>query len=161
MLRNLTPEGLDQYFEAYQSGRYQKYFRHFEDFLNKEQIKAIASAVAMEIVVSNRIVGFLNVQYSNKSRVANVGVMIKEEFQKQSHALLSMLETADYLFKKGCLRIICVCCRDDTRAMELLEKAGFLPEARMRGNCFCDGRIRDELRWAMPRETYKKTYKGR
>ena len=163
MLRNLSQEGAEKLFQLYSSGEYQKYFRHFDDFLNKEQLlqQAISGGNPMEIVDNNQIVGFVQVRVENKSRVAHLGTILDKAHQGKSRALLAVLETADYLFNKGILRIVCVCCRDDERTMKLLQKGGFLPEARMRGNCYCDGRIRDELRWVMPREVFYKTYKGR
>ena len=162
MLRTITAKGFEILYKAYQSGEYPEYFRNFEDFLNMEQFAAYMQTCGSltEVVDGTQIQGFVTLAQVARTRIALPSILILKDHQHKGVAVSAFKEIGDWVFKKGFLRIICVCSRDDDRTMKLLEKAHFFPEARMRGNCFYKGRLHDEMRFSLPREQWRKFYQN-
>lgn len=161
MLRNITQEGKDLINALYESKEYPEYFRHFEDFMNKEDVETFmaTAGTVLEITDDNKVIGIATIAIANKTRICYPSVLIEKANQSRGLARTTLMELADLTFSKGCLRMVCNCSKDDTRAMDLLKKGGFLPEAKLRSNCYYSGKFHDEVRWVLPREQYMKLYK--
>lgn len=163
MFTNATQVGLRAMYQMYLSREYATAFRNFDDFMHFDQfVTALSSqGTLMQIEHEGKFAGFLVVGINPKTRMAALGIGLLKEFQSKGLAVKAVVETMHYLFSKGLLRLVCMVSRDDKRSMELLEKGKFLPEARLRGNCFYNNKLHDEIRWVMPRELYFKHYAGK
>lgn len=160
MFKNISKEGAQELYKAYYSNEYPIFFRHMEDFLNEDQFYQIfGNGISVLEICQKKIYGFLTLKVYIKPKIVEVGILLLKDFQKTGLALKAMKMILTYLLiKQGYNKVICTVAKDDIRSMELLKKGQFLPEARLKYNCYYDNKLRDELRWAMPKNRFKHLY---
>ena len=159
----ITEHGLNRLYEMYLTQELPEFFRNFPDTLPLEPFSLYLTTTGdvLELIEDNTIIGFSTAAFHLKTKIATLSALIELPYQKTGLALKYMKQFAKLAFDQGALKLVCVCSRDDKRTMSLLEKAKFLPEARLRGNCFYQGKIHDELRWSLPKNLYTKYYEDK
>lgn len=154
--------GFDHLYALFMCKKYPEFFRNVPPEANREEFEAIMSygtEVLDLIADSGELVGWLFASLIRMTRLVQMGLLIMEEHQKKGLAVASIKAAAKFAFRDAnANKLVCTCSRDDKRTMNILEKAQFLPEARLRENCYYNGKLHDELRWAMPRQRYFKLY---
>lgn len=161
---DLEPIDIDdvkELYKMYQEGSQEAFFRNFPRNINKEQLLAILklSGDVLRVVSNKQVVGWLIAGMHPLTRMASIGLMIKPQAQHAGHAAAAVKVAAKHFFDKmDANKLVCVCSRDDKRTMQLLEKAKFYSEARLRDNTFYGNALHDEIRWALPRDRYYKLY---
>lgn len=161
-----TPIAEEDYkvlFQMFNEGMYPEYFRNFWPGCTPQQFKAQLATGGDVLIVHDpkdaAIVGIVSAGFNPMTRMAFAGLLVFEPARHKGFAAEIIKNLAEKVFDKlNANKLVCICSRDDKRSMYLLEKAGFLPEARLRDNTFYSGKLHDELRWAMPRDRYYRLY---
>lgn len=145
----------------YEKGTYPEYFRSAPPNCTPEQLAMLMrlGGDTFRIIVEDKHVGWITAGMHPFTRMASCGIIVFDEYLNKGYAAEAVKKAAKFIFNSmKALKLVCVCSRDDKRSMYILEKAKFLPEARLRGNTYYSGAIHDEIRWTMPRDKYYKLY---
>ena len=161
---NFTEQHLETLYNAYKTKEYPEYFRHFSDFLNKEQLLAelicYGSLTAIEDDEGNMI-GHITALIYRKPKIASLGLLILKEHQKKQYAYKAILKLLDYLYTDGIRRVTATISAKDERSNTLLKKGGFTYEGKLIKSCFYNNQYVNEHRYSLSREKYTKLYKGK
>jgi len=161
MLVQSTADTIQYVYMLYTDGQYPEFFRDLPPNCSPEQALSILQyhGDIVQIVEEGVTVGFIVSGMNDYTRLVTIGVLILKEYQTKGYAAKAVKEAAELFFTRlNANKVVCTCSKDDKRTMYLLEKAKFLPEARLRDNTFYLGELHDEIRWALPRDRYFSLY---
>lgn len=161
---NFTEQHLETVYEAYKEGIYPEYFRHFSDFMNKEQLltELVCKGSLTAIEDDNGVhLGHITSLSYRKPKMAEIGIMILKEHQKKEHAFKAVHKLCKYLFTDGIRRVIATISANDDRSNDLLKKGGFTYEGKHIKSCFYNNEYVNEHRWSLSREKFIKLYKNK
>ena len=127
----------------------------------EEHAKAWISLCAMEadpvdfaIASDEEAVGglSLSLQRGVRSKAAEIGYWVGEPYWGRGIATLAVRSFVEYAFERfGLMRVAANVFADNPRSVRVLEKSGFVYEGRLRKSVVKDGRVQDELVYALVR----------
>ena len=94
----------------------------------------------------------LSLQRGVRSKAAEIGYWVGEPYWGRGIATLAVRSFVEYAFERfGLLRVSASVFADNPRSVRVLEKSGFVYEGRLRKSVVKDGRVLDELVYALVR----------
>ncbi len=156
MFTYLGLENIDRFYEWYKEG-YPVFFRHFDDFMNREQFCQSVLGSSRKCLYIDDI-GIIILSIQSKVKSCEVSILINHNQQKNGVCFETMKNIADYLFKAGIIKIIVQVSKDDERTNGLCLEGGFVKEAEFEDSCFYEGKLHNEIRYILDEPEYRRLY---
>ena len=160
MLKPASQENINNLYNAYKEHQYPHFFRHFADnLLINVFTNVFSSIIAYDIISNNKPVGIFTAIINTKTKNMDLGILIYKEHQKKGLAFNTVLKFITTAFKHNTHKVVCTVSSSDTRANELLKKAGFIKEATLRDISYYNDRYHDDIRYILTIKRFKRLYK--
>lgn len=142
---------------------YKRFFRGTKA-LSLDEIRSYPQTLGVTVfmvLVGEQVIGMVQLADERGfARIARVGVLIDESYQKKGAALEATKQILDYLFNSLDFRKVhFYVCQDDARVTELMIKGGLRKEATLKGTAFISGVYVDEVLYTFFKDHFNQLYK--
>lgn len=142
------------------------FFRRFSQLASEdtiERLEELSNSTLFGIHTFSAIypVGYIILtNYDPQAGVVEVGVTLDPEYRSLGLSVAALATLAYQLFygNKFFQKLTATCLADDERSRYVMEKGGWKQEGYFKRNCYYEGELKDEVRYSISREEYKKRY---